>query len=247
MSFISFFGMTIFNGDLRLLNLKSKIIINTINPHSYVITKKDTLFKPALKSSDILLPDGLGIVVAVKWLYGISIKKIAGSDLHFHLLNEANKSQLKTFYLGSSEATLKKIKTRLAKDFPNIQAETFSPPFKTKFSEAENQQMIKAVNDFKPDVLFVGMTAPKQEKWAYTHKDKIQAKTICCIGAVFDFYAGTIKRPPKWVIKIGLEWLGRFIKEPKRMWRRNFISTPIFVFDVLKEKLKLTLKYSRWQ
>jgi N-acetylglucosaminyldiphosphoundecaprenol N-acetyl-beta-D-mannosaminyltransferase len=94
--------------------------------------------------------------------------------------------------------------------------------------------MIAAINAFKPDILFVGMTAPKQEKWVYAHKAQIDARIICSIGAVFDFYAGTVKRPSAFWINLGLEWLPRLLKEPRRLARRNFISTPAFLWDVVR-------------
>ncbi len=98
--------------------------------------------------------------------------------------------------------------------------------------------MLVPINGFKPDILFVGMTAPKQEKWVYVNKEQIEAKVIVSIGAVFDFFAGTVKRSgPIW-IKLGLEWLPRLVKEPRRLWKRNFVSTPLFLWDVLKAKIK---------
>ena len=99
--------------------------------------------------------------------------------------------------------------------------------------------MLEKVNKFKPDVLFVGMTAPKQEKWAFENKNKLNANVICSIGAVFDFYAGTTKRPPRWMINLRMEWLGRLLKEPKRMWRRYILSTPVFFIDIVRYKLGL--------
>ncbi len=96
--------------------------------------------------------------------------------------------------------------------------------------------MVNAVNDFQPDVLFVGMTAPKQEKWVYKHKDRLDAKIICAIGAVFDFYAGTVDRPQQFWINLGLEWFIRLYKEPKRMWKRYLYYGPVFVFHILKER-----------
>ena len=89
--------------------------------------------------------------------------------------------------------------------------------------------MISAVNSFAPDALFVGMTAPKQEKWVHEHRDRLNAPLICPVGAVFDFYAGTVRRSGEFWIRMGLEWLPRLIREPKRLWRRNFISTPLFL------------------
>ena len=97
--------------------------------------------------------------------------------------------------------------------------------------------MIRKVNDFNPDVLFIGMTAPKQEKWAYQHFNELEAGHICCIGAVFDFYAGNIERAPGWMIDSGLEWLFRLLKEPRRMWRRYLIGNSKFIWLIIKEKL----------
>ena len=96
--------------------------------------------------------------------------------------------------------------------------------------------MIAAVNKCKPDILFVGMTAPKQEKWVHTNNTFLDVKVITCIGAVFDFYAGTVKRSSPFWIKLGLEWLPRLLREPKRLWKRNFVSTPLFLWDLLKAK-----------
>ncbi len=224
------------------INSATKLIINTINPHSYCEADLDPHFKKALQNSDILLPDGIGIVFAIKLLLGKSIKKISGSDLHIHLLNIANKEGLRIFYLGASQETLLKIKHRLYNEYPNCIVDFYSPPYRTKFSKEDNDEMISAINNFTPDILFVGMTAPKQEKWVYLHKFKINAKIICSIGAVFDFYAGNIKRPNQFWINLGLEWFIRFLKEPKRLFKRNFISTPIFIFHVLKTKLFLVIK-----
>jgi N-acetylglucosaminyldiphosphoundecaprenol N-acetyl-beta-D-mannosaminyltransferase len=215
---------------------RSKLLINTINPHSFCIAKTDIKFQNALKSSDVLLPDGIGIVFASKWLLGKKITKISGSDLHDFLLQYAFKNSLKIFYMGSSLDTLDKINVRLNIEFPTLEAGFYSPPFSTEFSSEQNSDIISSINIFAPDVLFVGMTAPKQEKWVYENKSKINATTICCIGAVFDFYAGTIKRPHPFWINMGLEWFIRLIKEPRRLARRNFVSTPIFIFDVLKER-----------
>ena len=98
--------------------------------------------------------------------------------------------------------------------------------------------MIEAVNTAKPDVLWVGMTAPKQEKWIYQNRDKLDVKFIGAIGAVFDFYAGTVKRPHPIFQKMGLEWLPRLCSEPRRLWRRNFVSNPLFMLRVIKARLK---------
>lgn len=230
---------SIFNGALNQIGFAQKILINTINQYSFCIAEEDVNFKQSLQYADVLLPDGMAIVAAVRLLTGQKIKKIAGADMHRHLLQELNQKGGSCFYLGSSDNTLLKIKERVLIDFPNIRVGTFSPPFKTEFSQTDNEKMVETVNAFKPDVLFVGMTAPKQEKWAYTHKQQLDAKIICTIGAVFDFYAGTVKRPSPFWINLRLEWFIRLLKEPKRMWQRYLYYGPVFIKHILEQKIKL--------
>ena len=227
-----FLEQHIFNSPLSEIRTCKKCIINTINPHSYCEAKKDSVFAEALLSSEVLLPDGSGIVLATKILTGKKIKKIAGSDIHQYLLEQAHLKIENVFYLGASKNTLQLIEKRIAKEFPNIRVASYSPPYKSEFSEQENKEMLSAINYFQPDILFVGMTAPKQEKWVYANKEQIEANVIVSIGAVFDFYAGTVKRSAPFWIKLGLEWLPRLIREPKRLFRRNFISTPKFLLEI---------------
>lgn len=225
-------GFTVWDTSLPedFLNYR---IINTLNAHSFILSKKDSLFRDALNSSDILLPDGIGVVFAAKVLKGKSIRKIAGTDLHLYILEKLNESGGSCFYLGSSEKVLKLISTRLQRDYPHIRAGFFAPPYKSTFSEDDLSLMVEKVNQHKADVLFVGMTAPKQEKWVIENKDLLDCSVICSVGAVFDFFAGTVKRSgPLW-IRIGLEFLPRLIREPRRLWRRNLISTPKFLFEIL--------------
>jgi N-acetylglucosaminyldiphosphoundecaprenol N-acetyl-beta-D-mannosaminyltransferase len=221
---------------------KDKMIINTLNAHSYITAKEDPIFKKALHASDILIPDGSGIVLAVKKIKKKSLKKFSGADVHEELLEILNKSNGKCFYMGAGENTLLKIKNRLKKEYPNIKAKFYSPPYRDKFSDDENREMIDAVNLFKPDVLFVGMTAPKQEKWIYLNNDLIDAKVFCAIGAVFDFYAGNVTRPSQFWIDIHMEWFPRFLKEPRKLWRRNLISMPLFLLDIMLYRLKFKRK-----
>lgn len=225
----------IFNEPLSVLKNK-KTLICTINAYSYNLTKKDKLFKQALMNSDVLLPDGVSIVWASKLLMSKKINKIAGADLFFYEMQRLQEMKGTCLFLGSTNETLSKIKERANIDYPNVKVETYSPPYKTEFSIEDNLKMIQKVNSFNPDVLFVGMTAPKQEKWAYSNFEQLNVGHVCGIGAVFDFYAGTIKRAPSYMINSGLEWLYRLLKEPKRMWKRYLLGNTIFVFSILKEK-----------
>ena len=157
----------IFKSNLESIDFSKNKIINTINPHSYCIAKQDMQFKQALLSSDILLPDGIGIVWAENFLNANSIKKIAGYDLFLFLMNKINKEYGSVFFLGASEETLEKIKSKSSQEYPNITFGSYSPPYKVAFSNKDSKIMYDKVNVFNPDVLFVGMTAPKQEKWVH--------------------------------------------------------------------------------
>ena len=226
----------IFKSPLESMDLVSNKIINTINPHSYCVANEDLDFKQALENSDILLPDGIGIVWAEKFLNSNRIKKIAGYDLFLFLMNKLNNESGSVFFLGASQETLNEIKIKCSIEYPNVTFGGFSPPYKTTFSEEDSKIMCKEVNIHKPDVLFVGMTAPKQEKWVHVFKNHLEVKNICAVGAVFDFYAGNVKRSSAFWINLGLEWLPRLIKEPRRLFYRNFVSTPKFILDVLSIK-----------
>lgn len=225
---------------LALMRLPNKkLVINTINAHSYNVCKRDTEFEKALSNSDILLADGAGIVIALMLLQRRRIHRIAGYDLFMYEMKRLNKINGKCFFLGSSEETLAKIRTKAALDFPNVKVYTYSPPFKPEFDIQDNQLMIEAINKVKPDALLIGLTAPKQEKWVYRNYNSIKVKHICSIGAVFDFYAGNINRAPLWIQKLGLEWVHRFLSEPKRLWKRYLIGNVIFLKHLLIELLPI--------
>jgi N-acetylglucosaminyldiphosphoundecaprenol N-acetyl-beta-D-mannosaminyltransferase len=214
-----------------------KTLINTINAHSYNVAKENERFYKVLLASDILLPDGISIVWAYRLLTGKSIRKIAGADLFKYEMERMQKNNGTVFFLGSTESVLEDISRNAKKNYPQVEVQTYSPPFKKEFDSSDNQTMLNVINAVKPDVLFVGMTAPKQEIWAYEHKNVLEVGHICCVGAVFDFYAGTVKRAPNWMIGVGLEWLYRLIMEPKRMWKRYLIGNFKFIFYIVQELL----------
>ena len=236
---------SIYRNELSQLDWSKKMLINTINQYSFCIAQEDAAFKKALQGAEVLLPDGMAIVAATRLLTNTKITKIAGAQLHDFLLHKLNETGGSCFYLGSSEATLAKITAKVHQEFPKVQVYSYSPPFKTVFTESDNENMLAAVNSVAPEVLFIGMTAPKQEKWAFEHKDRLQARTICSIGAVFDFYAGTVKRPSPFWIALRLEWFVRLVKEPRRMWKRYLYYGPVFISYILREKVSLLFTNSQ--
>ena len=217
-----------------------KTLINTINAHSFNMAQKDEAFAEALCQGDYLVPDGASIVKACRWLKAKSQpqERIAGWDLFEFEMNklERKNEKFKVMFLGSSEKVLSTICKRAAVDYPYLEVVTYSPPYKKEFSEEDNQVMIQAINDANPDLLWIGMTAPKQEKWTYQHWNELNIHCHCgTIGAVFDFYAGTVKRAPLWWQKHSLEWLYRLLMEPRRMWRRYIIGNMKFLYYIFRE------------
>jgi len=213
-----------------------KKLINTINAHSYNTAQKDRFFEEAMTGGDYLIPDGASIVMACKWLrHPVSKPKerVAGWDLFEIEMDKLNQTGGTCFFMGSSEKVLALIREKARQDYPNIIIETYSPPYKPVFSEEDNQRIIKAINKSNPDLLWIGMTAPKQEKWAWEHWKELNIHChVGTIGAVFDFYAGTVKRAPKWWQNHSLEWLYRLAKEPRRLWRRYIIGNILFLWNV---------------
>lgn len=226
-----------------------KALINTINAHSYNTAQKDSFFAEALSKGDYLIPDGASVVKVCHWLKGKSQPKerIAGWDLFSFEMDrlerksekiKVNSEKLRVMFMGSSEKVLLLIRKRASSEYPNLEVVTYSPPYKPEFSDEDNAAIIKAINEANPDLLWIGMTAPKQEKWTYSHWKELNIHChVGTIGAVFDFYAGTAKRAPQWWQEHSLEWLYRLIIEPKRMWRRYVIGNPLFLWNVLKEKI----------
>ena len=266
---------------------EGKLLINTINAHSYNTARKDELFAEALTNGDVLIPDGVSIVKACGWIKAKSLPKerIAGWDLFEFEMNKleecgmknvecgANNSSLDNsqsastdnscsgkrlyepsaklkiqnskfrerpltvMFMGSSQKVLDLIVKRAAEVYPHLKVVTYSPPYKPEFSDEDNKAIIEAINAADPDLLWIGMTAPKQEKWTYSHWNELNIHChVGTIGAVFDFFAGTVERAPIWWQRHGLEWLYRLLKEPKRMWRRYIIGNTLFLWNMLKEK-----------
>ena len=204
------------------------------------------MFASALKSADYLIPDGASIVKACRFLRNCSKPKerIAGWDLFKFEMGRVNREaqesgegkRKRVMFLGSSEKVLALIKER-AMEYSALEIVTYSPPYKPEFSEEDNRAMVEAINDCDPDLLWIGMTAPKQEKWAYEHWEELDIHCHCgAIGAVFDFYAGTVKRAPEWMQKAGLEWLHRLCSNPRRLWKRYLVGNSKFIYYILKEK-----------
>ncbi len=219
-------------------------IVVCANPHSIEVARRDLLFMEALMTADLAVPDGIGVVLASRMLGGRIRERVTGSDIFLGLNQALNEEGGRSvFFLGSTEETLTEIRQRFAIDFPGVRvAGTYSPSFRAEFSEEENRAMVDAVNAARPDVLWVGMTQPKQEKWIWRNRGSLIVGISAAVGAVFDFYAGRVQRSSPAFQRLGLEWLPRLLREPRRLWRRNLLSSPSFMARVLALRLRSIYK-----
>lgn len=238
--YITTLGYKVFSDDLSLIPLKNgkTRVINTISPNSYGIATKDAVFDSSLKGSDYLVLDGVYFALAPMLLDGKNIKRNQGPDVFYHFINRLNKEGGKAFFFGSKEETLEKIKNRAAVEYPNIKTASFSPPFKDVFTDDDDREMVQIINEFKPDILFVGLTCPKQEKWAIKNAGQLNASLIICIGNVFDWFAGTQKEIHPFWFKIRLGWLIRIFLRPE-VFKRNIGNQMKFFGDVLSLFLRI--------
>jgi N-acetylglucosaminyldiphosphoundecaprenol N-acetyl-beta-D-mannosaminyltransferase len=211
-----------------------------LNPHSHFLTLASPQFRQALLQADWLVPDGAGIILASRLTGGFLHRRITGADV-FHRVCRMLQARggMRVFFLGSSEDTLLRIRDRMRVDYPDVVfAGSYAPPFADGFSDADTNAMIEAVNAAHADVLWIGMTAPKQEVWINQHLARLDVRFAGAIGAVFDFYSGKVPRAPMLLQRFGLEWLLRLVQQPQRLWRRTFVSAPLFLLHVLAHRVR---------
>lgn len=212
-----------------------------LNPHSYTESTTDPEFRLALDSATCLLPDGVGVSIAA-WLLHRTARatKIPGPDFFAAVcaLDREQRLGLRHFFLGASEQTLESLARNVTAKYGIDVCGTFSPPYAPTFDDETNASMVEAVNASGADVLWVGMTAPKQEKWIHRNRSALKVKLAAGVGALFDFEAGTIKRAPAFLRAIGLEGYYRFLIEPRRLARRVFVTDLYFVRQVFVSLLR---------
>ena len=215
---------------------KKQVCITPVN--SVLAAVKSQQVKTIYNNVDYVLCDGMPIKWAASFLNTPIVERITGLDLLPNLVELCAKNNFSIFLLGASPGVGDKLKQVILTKYPHARvAGVYVPPFMTTFTTDENNKMISAVNAAAPDVLLVSLTAPKQDIWIANNKEALNATLMVGIGGAVEVMAGLAKRAPKWAQKAGLEWLYRFIQEPKRLFRRYFIEAPLFIPLIIKQKL----------
>jgi len=215
---------------LNLINLHKGAYVCVSNVHMCMETFDSLSFRSVVNQAELVIPDGKPLSIAQKLLGHKNASQVRGQDIMNALCELSGKKNLNIgFYGGSSDSILELVQSNLTKQYPDIKITySFSPPFRA-LTDEEDAKVIEEINNTNVDILFVGIGCPKQEIWMAEHKEQLHC-VMLGVGAAFDFIAGNKKHAPRWVQRIGLEWLFRLLSEPKRLWKRYLKQNPRFIW-----------------
>jgi N-acetylglucosaminyldiphosphoundecaprenol N-acetyl-beta-D-mannosaminyltransferase len=201
------------------------------NVHMVVEALKNQKLHAAMEQAWLTIPDGKPLSVFMNWIYGTHQERVTGPDLMNDIVQRAASEKIALYFYGSTDEVIHAVRSKLENDYPGVAvAGAYSPPFR-ELTAAEDDAIVQMINASNADILFVGLGCPKQEIWMEAHKNRIQAVMIG-VGAAFPFFTGHLKRAPDWMQAMGLEWLYRFLKEPRRLFMRYVITNTIFLTGI---------------
>lgn len=223
----------ILNNIIELSKLKNSSYVCVANVHMTIEGVLSESFQEVVNNADITTPDGMPLAKAIKFIYSIAQDRVAGMDLMPDLIKKCAEDNMSIYLYGSTDKVLEKITAKATQEFPTLKIESYSPPFRV-LSNEEESEIVNQINKFNPDFVFVALGCPKQEKWMAEHKDKVNSCMIG-LGGAFEVYADVKNRAPKWMQDNSLEWLYRLIQDPKRLWKRYFVTNSLFVLLFIKQ------------
>ena len=204
--------------------------------HGVILAKQDPNVARYLNEADIATPDGMPVVWALRSFGYPNQQRVYGPTLMLEICRRAAVRGARIFLYGGREETLRVLSESLPQRFPGLQiAGAYSPPFRELTAEEEIATVAR-IRDSNPDIVFVGISTPKQERWMYEHRETFPGVTLIGVGAAFDFHAGRVRQAPAWMQRRGLEWMFRLTVEPRRLWRRYLLTTPQFLPLWAKQK-----------
>ena len=217
--------------------------INVTGFHELWVGHKDPGYRAMLNHADLSIPDGIAPVWVSRYRGHNNVKRAPGSGVMKEFFRRASLRGYSSYFYGDTEATLTNLRIKLSEAWPgHVIAGMYSPPFRPLTLE-EDQEAIDRINEACPDILWVGLGSPKQDRWVHERLERLRVPVAIGVGAAFAFTAGTVQRCPEWLGSIGLEWAYRFTKEPLKLWRRDIIDGPRFLFHLGMEMAGLR-KYS---
>jgi N-acetylglucosaminyldiphosphoundecaprenol N-acetyl-beta-D-mannosaminyltransferase len=224
--------------DQAIVNKKPSYVL-TCNVDHLMKLEHDELFRTIYREADVILADGSPIIWASRILRKPLKQKVSGSDVLQKLGRAIEGRQYRLFFLGAAEGVAEAARHELLRLFPHLQVVgCYSPSYGFEFNDLENKQIVSMLREARPDIVLVGVGAPKQEKWIYKHYQAYRAPVSIGVGATFDFISGTVKRAPTLFQRTGFEWLWRLCQEPSRLWRRYLVEDMKFIKRLILEMKK---------
>ena len=205
--------------------------------HGVSESRKDLRFREILKSASLVVPDGMPLVWLARWHGHPISQRVCGSDLMEAFCKQTG-SRYRHFFYGGAPGVADHLAQSLHERHSITLAGTYTPPFRP-LTDEEEREVAARVQAAAPDVLWIGLSTPKQERWMYEHREKFLVPVMLGVGAAFDFNSGKLQRAPTWMGNTGLEWLFRLLVEPKRLWKRYLVTIPSAVWSVSLEMFHL--------
>jgi len=218
---------------------REKAFVTVTGVHGIVESQYDEKIMRIHRAAGMCVPDGMPTVWIGK-LYGYrNMGRVYGPDLMLEIMRRSMGKEYTHFFYGGKEGVQELLKQRLLSRFPGLKiVGTFYPPFRL-MNDKEEIDLQEQIEKLSPDIIWVGLSTPKQEKWMSDHLEKLNTRVMIGIGAAFDFHAGLIKQAPRWMQHLGLEWFFRLCIEPKRLWKRYLKNNPLFLWEFVLQFLKI--------
>jgi N-acetylglucosaminyldiphosphoundecaprenol N-acetyl-beta-D-mannosaminyltransferase len=204
--------------------------------HGIIESRRDPAVRAIHNAAGLVTPDGMPLVWLLRLAGYRTTARVYGPDLMLELLGRSVPKGITHFLYGATEATLMQLQTKLLARFPGLRiVGTLAPPFRT-LTPVEDDEVVAAINRANPDIVWVGLSTPKQEIWMAEHRSFLTANVLLGVGAAFDFHAGRLRQAPSWMQRSGLEWLFRLCQEPRRLGRRYLYGNSRFILEILAQK-----------
>ncbi len=201
--------------------------------HSIMMCFDSPELRTIYNDAGMVTPDGMPVVWLSRFLGSSHVSRVYGPDLLIAMCKKTEKDGTRHFFYGGADGVADKLVENLKANFPDLNVVgTYCPPFRP-LTDEEDTIILNQIKNANPDIIWVGLGAPKQEFWMSSHLNQLAPSVLIGIGAAFDFHAGLVKQAPKWMQSNGLEWLFRFFQEPKRLWYRYLVNNPRFIFNTL--------------